>query len=248
MTLIVGIRCADGIVIGSDGAATLGEAAFGQNTVIQPVTKLQIISERIIMGVSGPVGLGQLYCDSVKRANQKLGKGSLASVQRELQQVLIKDATQAVQASQLWANLQGPGAIRLAATSSLIAMWVQGQPELIQCNQVGQAEAATDDLPYVSIGSGQTLADPFLAFLRRVFWTNTSPRLAQGIFAVVWTLTHAVKVTTGGASEPIQLMTLTSENNKPAGKVIPDHELQEHRQSVDGAELYLAAFARKEIM
>ena len=229
-------------MIGADGAATLGEAASGQNTVIQPVTKLQIISDRTIMGVSGPVGLGQLYCDSVKRASHKLGKGSLPNIQRGLQQALANDVEQAVQKSQLWARTGAPNAVMLAVTSSLVAISVEGRPELIQCNQVGQTEAATDDLPYVSIGSGQRLADPFLAFLRRVFWSDAPPRLGQGILAVVWTLTHAVKVATGGVSEPIQVMTLTNEGGKPTADVLPDHELQDHRQSVASAERYLANF------
>ena len=183
MTLIVGIKCDDGVVVGADGAATLGEVVFGQNTVIQPVTKLQIISGRTVMGVSGPVGLGQLYCDSIERASQKLSKGSLPNIQRGLQQALANDVGQAVEAAKLWAQVRGPDAMRLAVTSSLIAISVEGRPELVQCNHLGQAEAATDELPYVSIGSGQSLADPFLAFLRRVFWPHAPPRLAQGILA-----------------------------------------------------------------
>ena len=242
MTLIVGIRCSDGVVLGADGAATLGDAAFAQPTVIQPVAKLHIVSDRIIMGVSGQVGLGQLYSDSVKRAGQRLAKGSLANLQRELHQAIKSDSEQAVQAAVLWAKLNPQAAISLAATTSLVAIIGEGRPQLIQCNQVGQAEAATDDLPYVSIGSGQSLADPFLAFLRQVFWPDSPPRLAQGIFAVVWTLTHSIRVAPGGVSEPIQVMTLTNDKGKPSAQVLQDVELQEHRQSVDAAERHLSSF------
>ena len=57
MTLIVGIKCSDGIVVGADGAATFG--AMGQQTIRQSARKLNILSHRIIVGVSGPIGLGQ---------------------------------------------------------------------------------------------------------------------------------------------------------------------------------------------
>jgi ATP-dependent protease HslVU (ClpYQ) peptidase subunit len=57
MTLIVGIKCRNGIVMGADGAATLG--ALGQQTIRQETEKLDILENRIIVGVSGPVGLGQ---------------------------------------------------------------------------------------------------------------------------------------------------------------------------------------------
>ena len=69
----------------------------------------------------------------------------------------------------------------LAATASLIAVPVgglNGIPELIQCNHVGMTEAATTDLPFVAIGSGQELADPFLAFLRRISGFSSSHILA----------------------------------------------------------------------
>ncbi len=65
MTVIVGIKCSNGIVMGSDGAATLG--SIGSQTVRQPVSKLQIVRKGAILGVSGPVGLGQLFYDSLDK-------------------------------------------------------------------------------------------------------------------------------------------------------------------------------------
>jgi len=65
MTLIIGIKCKDGIVMGSDGAATLG--AMGQSTIVQPFRKLETISNTIILGVSGPVGIGQIFKGVIKK-------------------------------------------------------------------------------------------------------------------------------------------------------------------------------------
>ena len=63
MTLIVGILCSDGVVVAADGAATLG--SLGNSTVRQEVKKLDVISGKIIVGVSGPVGLGQKLKDKI---------------------------------------------------------------------------------------------------------------------------------------------------------------------------------------
>lgn len=41
MTLIIGIKCRDGIVMGADGAATF--EALGQHTIRQETTKLDIL-------------------------------------------------------------------------------------------------------------------------------------------------------------------------------------------------------------
>ena len=65
MTLILGIRCTDGIVLGADGSATLG--ALGTYTARQQsVKKLRIVRDKIVFGLSGPVGLGQLLCAGVE--------------------------------------------------------------------------------------------------------------------------------------------------------------------------------------
>ena len=59
MTLIIGIKCEGGIVMGADGAATLG--CMGTHTVVQECKKLQLLCNSIILGVSGSVGLAQRF-------------------------------------------------------------------------------------------------------------------------------------------------------------------------------------------
>ncbi len=64
MTLIVGLKCSDGIVLGADGAATLG--VMGHQTARQTTKKLTILSESVVVGVSGPVGLAQRVAGEVQ--------------------------------------------------------------------------------------------------------------------------------------------------------------------------------------
>lgn len=248
MTLIIGIKCSDGVVIGADGAATFGNS-LGQRTVIQPVTKLQVIQNRIIMGVSGQVGLSQLYCDRVESLwrENKLGREvRFPDVMRLVQEAIYRDAQVAISGAVASVSLLGnAAAAQLAITSSLIALpvgGVNGRPELLQCNHMGSAEAATSDLPYAAIGSGQPLADPFLAFLRHIFWNDKLPKVADGVFATVWTLLHAIRVTPGGLSEPIQVATLAYKGRELFATELTPEQLQEHRQHVDEAERYLARF------
>ena len=166
MTLIVGIKCSDGVVIGADGAATLGPT-IGQPTVIQPVTKLQVLQGRIIMGVSGQVGLSQLYCDRVDSLwkEKKLGYSiSLPGVQRSLHQAIVQDAQPAIAGATASVPLMGNNALAIAMTQSLIAIPVggpSGSPELIQCNHLGMAEAATNDLSLCCDWKRSRIGRPF---------------------------------------------------------------------------------------
>lgn len=247
MTLIIGVKCSDGVVVGADGAATLGNTT-GQRTVVQPVSKLEVIQGHIVMGVSGPVGLSQLYCDRIDqlwRSNSFGRDVSRPDVMRLLRDAIFQDAQHAISRAAASVPFLGNNAAGIALSSSLIALPVggtTGRPELIQCDHTGLSEAATDDLPYVAIGSGQSLADPFLAFLRHIFWPSSLPNLGQGVFATVWALDHAIRVSPGGVSEPIQVATLARQGRELIAKEFSSSDLQEHRVNIQEAESYLSRY------
>ena len=84
MTLIIGIKCRDGVVLGSDGSATLGNIA--ENTVQQPVRKLFGINNELVVGVSGPIAFSQVYQTELTKLSVaqflKKPEKALASIQR----------------------------------------------------------------------------------------------------------------------------------------------------------------------
>ena len=244
MTLIIGIKCADGVVLGADGAATLGNA-IGQSTVLQSMTKLEVLQGRIIMGVSGPVGLGQLYSDRVNQLwdQKKLGCGvGLPDAMRLLRDAILSDARVAIQGAAVSVPFLGQAAQIGALTHTVVALPIAGRSELIQFDYQGSPDAATEDLPYVAVGSAQSLADPFLAFVRRIFWPKSLPRLADGVFATVWTLMHSITVAPGGVSKPIQVATLKGRGQDWRGEIFTQEALDEHQQNIAEAERHLAKF------
>jgi 20S proteasome alpha/beta subunit len=61
VTAIVGIRCKDGVVIGSDSSATFGDSG-GRNTIEQSTAKkIEIIGESVIVAGTGAVGHMQRF-------------------------------------------------------------------------------------------------------------------------------------------------------------------------------------------
>ncbi|HUK16219.1 MAG TPA: hypothetical protein VLW65_07375, partial [Bryobacteraceae bacterium] len=102
--------------------------------------------------------------------------------------------------------------------------------------------AATESLPFVAVGSGQSIADPFLAFLRRIFWPAQLPALADGILATYWTLQHAILSTPGGVADPMQIMVLEKVNNDWRARELGVAELTEHQRAVSAAEGALRNF------
>lgn len=244
MTLIVGIRCTDGVVIGADGAITVGN-------IVEPIRKLHLIEQEVIMGVSGPLTLSQFYTDRVKTLWSGQTKPApsmgLVEIQRRLQSAIFEDAQRAIQLATLLKPLIGDAnSYRMADSASLLAVPARCRPELIQCDLTGTALAATDDLPYFAVGSGGALAVPFLAFFRDIFWPDNPPGLSKGILSTVWTLTHAIRVKTWGVAGPIQVAVLSAKDGQLLARELGEAELQAHQQAVSDVERYLSDYLASE--
>ncbi|MEI8061337.1 MAG: hypothetical protein WCG99_03540 [Candidatus Berkelbacteria bacterium] len=240
MTLIIGIKCKDGVVLASDGAATLG--SLGNSTAKQPTKKLSVIDDKVIVGVSGPVGLGQriigeidiLWKDNAFSGNAPFQ--AMTKISEKIREHIRPELEMAASAR----NTVGQVALSSALSTTLVAMPVSRKPSLFQFDHQGSPEEAPDELPFASIGSGQAIADPFLGFIRRVFWNNETPTINEGLFASIWTLRHAIEINPGGVAEPIQVVILTQSGSNWIAKELCDSELQEHDDAVIAAEKRLS--------
>lgn len=242
MTLIVGIKCLDGIVVGADGAATLG--AMGQGTIRQSVHKLNIISHKIIVGVSGPVGLSQRFNWRIEElyTSNKLSGKKCPDAMGIIRTELWKDIQGEMQVAAVAQQTIGRAALSSALSSSLVAMPLDHKFALIQFDQQGAPEEATENIPFVAIGSGQPIADPFLAFVRKIFWPEGLPSLEQGIFSTLWTLNHAIETNPGGVSAPTQIMVLEKEGKDFKARELEKTDLAEHEEAIEAAENVLRDF------
>ena len=67
MTLVVGILCKDGVVIGADSAITFGLSSQ-QPTIEQPYSKkITVILDQVIIAGTGAVGLGQRFAETTAK-------------------------------------------------------------------------------------------------------------------------------------------------------------------------------------
>ena len=238
MTLIVGVQCPDGVVLGADSGATyVAGNAVGPPTAMQPTEKLHSIDDAIIMGVSGAVGLAQLYLNRISTLwsqNLKQGAVTIEDTQRLVTDAIFQDASVAAGRARSILGASDQNWINLVNTHSLLALPTgpERTPTLLQIDFSGRTEAASGDLPFVSIGSGQPIADPFLAFLRRVFWNNNTPTVQDGIFATVWTLQHAINDSASRFSPPVTVAVL----DENSARHLTSEEVEDHLQHVDDFE------------
>lgn len=247
MTIIVGIQCEDGIVLGADGGATLGSPGGG-TTCMQPMSKIEAIGNTALVAFSGSVGLGQLYIDSIVKTHNDFRTSDCADICRTLRGVLGKDFAAAAANAKVGAPILGAVAAQSSIlTTVLLALNCKSGLHLVQFDPFCNPEMASDKLPFVCMGSGQGIADPFLAFLRRIFWNDHRPTLANGIFAVTWALEHAVKIAPGGIAPPISLGILKRDGNSVTTEILNDDLIAEHKENVSCAEDYIRTYRQDQL-
>lgn len=240
MTLIVAIQCSDGVVMASDSAATL--AAGAAPTIGQQRMKkiLALCNNSILFAGTGAVGMAQLISHAISTTWRANPNGLHNAVDGEVMRVLGQQVAAAVlqylQTGALTQQLGVGGQASLC--KSIVALPVQRIPQLFTFDFGGQPEKATKELAFVAAGSGQPIADPFLAFLQRLLWPSREPTLAEGRLAAVWTIKHVSQTNPGGVDDKIQLWMLPKPvgTAAPAVKELEEAEIQEHLVQVRSAE------------
>jgi hypothetical protein len=214
------------------------------STFQQPVKKLSQISDCVIIGTSGPVGLGQRFrgvmediWESKKLSGKKTHEAMLL-----LRTAFWAQAEPEFNVAKSAVQLLGQKALEGALSYTLVALPLNKEPCLIQFDHQCAPEIATRHLPFIAIGSGQALADTFLAFLRRIFWSDRAPRITDGVLATIWSLGQAIRTNPGGVGNPIQIMTLQKTNGGMKVTELGEPDFEEHRQAITAAEESLRNF------
>lgn len=224
MTALVGIYCKDGIVVGADSAAT--SAAGEIRTIEQPVMKIDIIDDRIIIAGTGQVGLGQRFCADVRSLweNKKCSGLDEFGMAKLITSTAIQDFMQ---------TGITPGNCPYGA---LVGFPCKQNSYLVEFAYKDlQPEFKTKNMWYVSMGSGQLIVDPFLAFIREVFWNGGPPTTKEAIFATTWALDHVIRVNPGGVNGPVHIATLERDKGNWRARLLSDDDLLEHRASISAA-------------
>ena len=229
MTVLVGLLCKDGVVLGSDSSCTF---ASDIRTIEQSTKKVHTVKGMALMAGTGEVGLGQrfLYVLENLLAGKEL---SGISDHREIGRVVAEKTLHNFSSTQCPRGTFG----------GLFGFYLGSKFGLCEFStQSFQPELKMDGVWFASMGSGQNIADPFLGFLRKTFWEKEQPNVKDGVFYVTWALKHVIDLNTGGIAGPIQLATLTRPHSTAEAKIMEAVELDEHIGNVDGIHSYLSEY------
>lgn len=82
----------------------------------------------------------------------------------------------------------------------------------------------------------QNSADPFLGFLRRVYWPSNLPTLRQDAFAAYWTVKHVIEMRVMGVEFEPDVFVTETVGGKPKARQLEQAELLDHQSFITAAE------------
>jgi hypothetical protein len=89
------------------------------------------------------------------------------------------------------------------------------------------------------MGSGQVMADPFIAHVNHMLFGSGVPKLNEGRLLVAWTLRHVIAFNTGGVGGEMQIQALEKVNGKWTVHGVDVGEIQ---QQVTDIEKYVGRY------
>ena len=188
-------------------------------TIEQPTQKINVVKDRVIVAGTGYVGHGQRFRRVVELATGKFmgPRANPIDVCRKLSNRAIQDFKQT----------QFP-----VAFGAIVAFAALNEHVLCEFNPGQlQPELKDEHNRFCSMGSGQAITDPFLAFLSELFWPEGEPTLDDGLLVVTWALDHAIKVNPGGVNGPVQIAVLKRDDASRLHPVmLTEDDLVEHRE------------------
>jgi 20S proteasome alpha/beta subunit len=204
MTLVLAVRSREGIVLASDGQATLDAA--GQ-PVRRPVRKLFAVGRRIAWGAAGAVGLQQTLAAELARRERALvaaaeGEGAVdgaGDLRAALVRVVVPIQRRAVRE---FVPVRGAAPPEL---SCLFCWWGRDGPALLSIPPTGGDHQLHDD--YCAVGSGDIFAAFAMASLGRLELRSLT--LEQATVVAYQAVADAIEVAAVLLGPPIQMSVVT---------------------------------------
>lgn len=226
MTLLVGVLCTNGIVIAADQQLTHG--TMGMQTIGQAITKVTVVGGNSLFASSGHHGLGQQLEAQVQANHAKYLKENyhtgIQVLQKDFRSIIDPSLTTAAIAARLF----GANAHADATCGCLLAAPFKDDLKLVEITPQVAVECQIAEMPFISLGSGKANADPFLGFLRRVFWPARTPTVAEGELAAYWTVKHAIEMKTPGVGFDVDVFTIEKSGSSYVAVQLDAAHLKEH--------------------
>ncbi|MFM7631048.1 MAG: hypothetical protein ACKO43_04470 [Alphaproteobacteria bacterium] len=234
MTVVVGIYCRDGVVIAADSALTINrsyEEAY--------LKKIACLADDLVVGFAGDLGFAQRFRQIAKDVWDDPDRGQIPS--DDFHKIIESFSTNGI--LEFLKYVRPTDAIDIS--SAFVIGFAHAARHHLCMLPYGnfQPIVINENLPFCSLGSGHYLTNPFLSFIKKVFWSG-EPCLALpvGIFSAVMAMNLAVELNAGGINAPIHIAVLERKNNIYTCRKLHEDELSTHQENCREALNYFSKY------
>lgn len=243
MTLIVAVLCSDGAVIAADRQITHG--SLGRQTIGQPGTKVEILDNNVLFALTGYTGLGQEFQDTIADHSSQFEQRKYAKIRELLKGKLITVVERAFATAMAAAPVIGQSAASMEAVcGAIFAAEFKDGLGVVEITPQANFDKLTDSNPFVCLGSGRQNADPFIAFLRSIYWPDRLPTVDEAITSTYWTIHFVSELGTSGVGLGVNVIVLEKEEDSFVTREVNDEKFLETNEFIEAARTTLAALPK----
>jgi proteasome beta subunit len=211
MTLIVGLSCADGLVVASDSQATF---LIPGQPVRQTETKLWRVRDApIVWGASGHVGLQQKIALALEAMDPGVLRQSIGRLRPKLVRAIVPILKQAAAE---FVDLPPPERVPPSAADLLICGYTAGEGWILEIER-GGADEQHEHRGMCAIGSGRALAYYAMESLRHHEVAHR--KVFHGQVIAYRVLEAAIRAAAFGLGPPVQMRVITDSGAEQLSEV-----------------------------
>jgi 20S proteasome alpha/beta subunit len=234
MTVVVGIYCSDGIVVAADSALTISGVVEQEYH-----KKIACFDSNLMVGFAGDLGFAQRFRQVIKDIWNTNNLPILETV--ETHQIIKEFCSKGIME---FLSTQRQDAPINIPSGFILGFVHKGKHSLINLPAGGfQPLVINENLPFCSIGSGHFITNPFLSFIKDVFWGGKSiPTVSVGIFSAIMALKLAIQVNAGGINSPIHVGVIEKKREEYKCRMLHEDEISQHESNYNEAVLHFASY------
>lgn len=206
MTLVIALNCKDGIVMASDGQATVGSAGGPVRTPIQKIFK---INNHVLFGASGNVGTIQRSLSVIKGLSSKLEREWDYELMEEVRRTLFGIYKNEIDRHRAFYKDTPQEDIRNAPISDVLLCSLTKKQKMVWHIAPDCSDELLQDIGYACTGVG----DVFAYTLLKNFNVKNNG-VEEGKLIAYRVIKEAIEIGAYGLGEPIDVWIIQHKNGK----------------------------------
>jgi len=206
MTLIVGLKCRDGIVMASDGQATGGSAG---GPIRMPSQKIFKISENVLFGAAGSVGVIQKSREVIVLFSTQLNGDWNRDLMENVRKTLFGVYKNEIERHKAFYQGTPQQDIRLAPIADVLLCKYSAEQQIIWHIAPDCSDERLEEIGYGCSGSGDVFAHTLLKN-----YLAEKMDVEKGKLVVYRVIKGAIEIGAFGLGEPIDIWTINNNGIK----------------------------------